>query len=572
MKSPKPISKPSDFLFALIRTAYLPHELPPAITTRHFANFCKTEYLNLKSQQPYLIKKTTRYDTFTAPRTDNGRRPLALVHPISQLAISLLITQHRTKIIDIINRSGTSLYRTDENPASGRAFQGLDFRKRDAVAEHLYSECPIVLRADISRFFYTIYTHSVPWAILGKEKVKNWLVHHKGKLKSHWSNDLDTALQSCQSRETFGIPVGPDTSRVIAEILLAGVEADKNLRSAINGRPAWRLLDDFIIGFDDEEAARKALAALRSALWKYQLQLNEGKTSIIQSHVPIREMWKLEFDATVLSDLDPSKQERDIHRLINLALHFCTTAGNGIPATWACQRLSRLSNISENFAIILDGLLRLARHFPSCTAHVAAFMINNQARCRESEAKARIARWIRGTLRAHLQPAHDFELAWCLVVAGVLRISIDDADLAPFNPKPNSVVFAILALLRERGLLSIPLSKWKWRGNFKLEKIYGENWLLYYEAVRRNWTADKNVVAAVKQDPILAKMLASKVTFLEDKIFDAKRISMVKRVFGKRPPQYGEEEVSLLKEVEGATKHKSNGSSAPEEFIVFEYD
>src|ERR1700723_3474306 len=102
-KTPVKRSTPSEFFAALIRSGYFPQEVPPAITTKAFAQFCKQQYSFLKATQPTLISKTTNYETFTAPRFGNGRRNLALVHPLSQAGLSLLITQHRAKIRKFIS-------------------------------------------------------------------------------------------------------------------------------------------------------------------------------------------------------------------------------------------------------------------------------------------------------------------------------------------------------------------------------------------------------------------------------------------------------------------------------------
>jgi hypothetical protein len=550
MKAPKRASNQADFFAALIRTGYLPLEIPPVVTTRYFSQFCKAEFATLRAQRPSILRLSTKYDTFTAPRPVSGRRNLALVHPLAQLGMSLLITEHRAKIKNVIARSGTSLYRTDENLSKGQAFSGLDFRRWDEVTARLYSECPFILTADISRFFYTAYTHSIPWAVIGKEKAKHWLAHNRARLNSHWSSAFDLALQSCQSRETFGIPVGPDTSRIIAEMLLAGVESEVSFSASVNGRPAFRLLDDFIIGFDDEPAARRALAALRAALWTYNLQLNEEKTSVAHARDHFKDKWKLDFDAIVVADADTSRQEADIHRLIDFTLHFCSEAKTGAPAHWACRRLSSLKNVSRNFAVILDSVLRLARDFPSCTNHVAAFLINHQPECDEPDRRRRISTWIKSSFRAHAQHHHDFELAWCLLVSGVYRIILEKDDLASSEIRPSSVVFAMFGMLRERGLLEVPLSYWGWRADLKKDGIVGQNWLPFYEAVRRKWTTDKAMVAAVNAHPIFAKMLANNVTFLEDRIFDAARINVVARVFAQARKEHKKKESASVFEFE----------------------
>ena len=563
-------SKQPDFLAALIRTAYLPEEIPPVVTSRYFSSFCRSEYSYLKTQQKSLIKSSTNYDTFTAPRPVGGRRNLALVHPLAQLGISLLITQHRSRIKKIISKTKTSLYRTNEDMAHSKAFAGLDFRSWDARALQLYSESKFVLKADISRFFYTAYTHSIPWAVLGKERVKEWLIHNKSKLNAHWSSDFDTALQSCQSRETFGIPVGPDTSRVIAEILVAGVEADKNYASLVKDRPRIRLLDDFIVGFDDENEAQKARTALRRALWGFNLQLNEEKTSVSQSRMFFRDKWKLEFEAIRISDSDDAKQEHDIYRLIDLTLHLCSVYGTNAPAHWACVRFSGLKRVSRNFRIIFDAMLRFARDFPSCTHHVAAFLINNQSRCNDPYLRNRIDMWIRGTVRNYFQHSYDFEVAWCLLVSGVFQITIHEKDLISFEPMPNSVNFAILGMLRERGLLSVPLSRWAWRSVFKKNGIYGENWLPFYEAVRRKWTKDKAIISAVTGDPILNKMLTAEVTFLEDHVFDATKIDVRRRVF-RRSRRYKLSQAEYPQHKEEAEEEDKSHELSSSRMVIGDY-
>lgn len=532
MKSPSRPSILPIFLARLIRTAYFPREIPPVITAKYFSKFCESEFDYLERKQKNLVKHPTNYETFTIPRTVNGRRNLALVHPRAQLNISLLITRNRVKIRKNIREGGKSLYSTDTDSKKHKAFKGLDFRKRDTLAAKLYSECPYVLHADISRFFYTVYTHSIPWAILGKEIAKDWLAKKRNKLENHWSGKLDDALQLCQSKQTFGIPVGPDTSRIIAEVLLAGVERDKEFSKLIRGRPAFRLLDDYVIGFDNIKTAKAALGALRTTLWKFNLQLNEEKTFISETRFLCKEKWKLEFESVVLSDEHPNKQAKDIYRLVDRTLHFCQEAGTDAPASWACRRLWHLPIFPENFELVLDALFRLGRDFPSCMHHVAAFVINHHLVCNDLKMNKKIKTWVKSTIRANKEHAHDSEITWCLLVGAVFQISFCKADLPQHGKKPNAVVFAMLGILHDRGLLSVPLSNWPWESEFQQADIYGEYWLPYYEAVRRKWTKDKSIISAVTNDPVFSKMLGVNVTFLDDRILDAVEISLpVRQLF-----------------------------------------
>ncbi|GAA6935868.1 hypothetical protein AOH323_00810 [Helicobacter pylori] len=72
------------------------------------------------------------------------------------------------------------------------------------------------LKADISTCFPSIYTHSIPWAIRGKEIAK--------KDKNHWSDEIDTQTRNMNHKETTGILIGPHSSNLISEIILVAVD------------------------------------------------------------------------------------------------------------------------------------------------------------------------------------------------------------------------------------------------------------------------------------------------------------------------------------------------------------
>ena len=509
-----------DFLSFLIATAYFPKEIPPVLTTKSFSDFCHREYAKLEPERERLRKLNTTFETYTVPRTVEGRRNLAIVNPLAQLGLSLFLTINKKNIINIIDKNKSTLYSVKSDKSNKKAFSGLQFQDREEADRKILSVSKYVLKADISRFFYTIYTHSLSWAVLGKESAKELFATDRQALMAHWSSRIDMSLQACQSRETFGIPVGPDTSRIIAELILAAVENDV-YANAIEGRPSSRLLDDFLIGFDTEEEAYKALGALRRALWKYNLQLNEDKTHVDRSKSIRRERWKLEFERVSISSESSESQAKDIDFLIELTLHLCHEAGTDAPASWATRRITDQDIFLENIIMVLDSLFRLARDFPSCLHHVSAFLINHRSICIHPKYRLKIIHWLTETLRTQIGLDHHNEVAWCLLIGGFMRYEFKKEDLPPFGATPNAVIFAIMGLMREKGLLSFSLDNWKWRSSAKSSGIFSENWLPMYESVRRGWTKDKTIIGAVTSDPILKSMLIHNVTFLDESIFDA---------------------------------------------------
>jgi hypothetical protein len=245
---------------------------------------------------------------------------------------------------------------------------------------------------------------------------------------------------------------------------------------------------------------------------------------------------ELAHEAITVSDADVQNQQKDIGRLIDLTFHFCADAATDTPALWTCRRLGELGNIAENFPFILDCLFRLAREFPRCTAYVVQFIINNQSLCRGRPIKNRVVRWTRTMLHFHLPHGNDFETAWSLVLCGVLKLKVRKVDLPTNGLVPSPVILALLGLLRQHGLLKVPLSKWGWRKQLQRSGVHGEYWLPFYEAVLRRWTSDRRIVGAVNNDPILRLMLRAKITFLQDEILTATKVDISRRVFSKVHP------------------------------------
>ena len=73
--------------------------------------------------------------------------------------------------------------------------------------------------ADISKCFPSIYSHAIPWALVGKRTAKL----NKTK-KSFWYNKLNSHIRNVKFAETNGVLIGPHASNLISEILLTKVD------------------------------------------------------------------------------------------------------------------------------------------------------------------------------------------------------------------------------------------------------------------------------------------------------------------------------------------------------------
>jgi hypothetical protein len=524
---------PAMSLGYLLKSHYLADEFPSVITTTKFSEYCVANYAALDSLAD-LLKRTTLYGTFSVPRSTT-RRMIALPHPSSQLAMSLIIAENRSAIAKVIGSPKLSLYDTALSKPRERMFGGLNFKARTQREAEILARYPVILVTDIGNFFHTIYSHSLPWSVLGKQNVKD-IREGKDKkaqatLHGHWANQLDLAIQRGNSRETFGIPVGPDTSRMVAEILLSGIHNDASVTSILNGNDGYRLVDDFFIGFSDETTARQCLDTVRRALWEYNLHLNEAKTRIASASTFFDGGWRHEIETFPIPRTSAIKQREAVQRLMEIALYHCSVRGDSLPASFFCGRLTSLTIVMSNFTFIRDCLLRIARDFTICLKSVAKFVTQYRSLVSEPNSLVVVRNWCQQIFNGHTNRGHDLEVAWTLAICGILGITVSQAFMGINERVVSPVVLAILGLLRADGLLAEPWDDWKtpFPGSGSIND--GRYWLPHYEAVRRGWTKDATVIGTIQGDKMFADLLKADVTFLDESDF----LSQIP--FAPEPPQ-----------------------------------
>ncbi|PNG24231.1 RNA-directed DNA polymerase [Methylocella silvestris] len=511
-----------DALRFLLKSHYLGEDFPPLITTEKFAGFCVKNFDSLVPDKT-LLERTTLYGLFSAPRTTNSRRVMALPHPSSQLALSLIIAENRGEVRKTIRTSKITLYNVSPEKSAERVFVGLDFEQRTKKEAEILARYPIIMKADVQNFFHTIYTHSLPWAVLGKNYVKDTREGRdkveKNKLEQHWASQIDRAIQRGNSRETFGIPVGPDISRIIAEILLSGIHKNSSFAKCLDGHKAYRLVDDFFVGFDDEITARRCQDSLRQALWEYNLYLNDIKTQIIHSSVIFDGGWKYEIERFQLSYKSSDRQRDAVQRLLEITLAHCEAQRDSRPVIFFCRRLLTLNIVPANFLFIRNCMLRVGRDFTICLRFVADFVVMYRADLLDAESFEAFKGWTQLLFAMHAKRGHDFEVTWTLIICGVLGLRVSKAFLSVDEPIESPVVLAILGLLSKKGLLDEKWDDWKINPPPTGSLANGRSWLPYYEAVLRDWTNDPQIKKEIRADALFSKLLDEKVTFLDDSNF-----------------------------------------------------
>jgi len=145
-----------------------------------------------------------------------------------------------------------------------------------------------MVQIDISKCFDSIYTHSLPWAVLGKDQTKFSLDASKGT----FGGNFDALMQSLNHKETNGIVIGPEFSRIFAEIILQSVDAEllsrlskgANLTHKVDYE-VFRYVDDFFIFYNEESTQLKIFETLQDVLKSKKLSINTAKIKHYQKPI-----------------------------------------------------------------------------------------------------------------------------------------------------------------------------------------------------------------------------------------------------------------------------------------------
>lgn len=138
-----------------------------------------------------------------------------------------------------------------------------------------------VLITDITDCYGSIYTHSIGWALHGKEAARE---HRKFQSPTLIGCIIDDLIQAMSYRQTNGIPQGSVLMDFIAEMVLG--YADSEFTQRIEDRHLdldYRILryrDDYRIFANSQEDAVKLARVLSEVLAEINLKLNTQKTFV----------------------------------------------------------------------------------------------------------------------------------------------------------------------------------------------------------------------------------------------------------------------------------------------------
>ena len=345
---------------ALLQHNFLPRqnrwleEVPPVLSSNSFSQSVARTLGRKSSRTP---KSFSGYDsvTYRLTRSSGVPRLCSIPHPRAYAHLALSIHKNWDHIDYITEGKNSQIH----------PFQHFDGRIAVITYPHVArtSQRPhdhsfgkrFMVRADIANFYPSIYSHSVPWAVAGLAEAK------KNRRKKTWYNDLDRAIQLNKRGETQGIPIGPATSSIIAEIILARV--DDELRRTHSNLSFVRYLDDYKAYCKTEEQAQAFINTLTTELAKYNLLLNVHKTEIVPLPSTRVDPWLTDLITALPIEGSEISSRRAIE-YINLAVRLDRQASDGRVLKYALKALFGQDLDASALSDVLPYALNLSFHQP----------------------------------------------------------------------------------------------------------------------------------------------------------------------------------------------------------------
>lgn len=192
------------FIERMLEKGYYPENLPPVfeIQNLHEAS------LKIVSNKEYITNIPTEHARYNSSKRGGQRRIFSVPNPVFMFDTTTFFISFKDQITEHLSISSDSCSIPSFNlgkkrPITIDSYPEFHKKRRQKLASSRF-----VIKTDISRFYYSLYTHAIPWALHGKANAKK---DRKFDSKDNFGNRLDYITRQSQDGQTVGIPVGPDS-------------------------------------------------------------------------------------------------------------------------------------------------------------------------------------------------------------------------------------------------------------------------------------------------------------------------------------------------------------------------
>ncbi len=325
-----------------------------------------------------------------------------------------------------------------------------------------------------------------------------------------FGNKLDKVIRDAQDGQTMGIPIGPDTSFIIAEVVLAA--CDEVLVHRVPNLTGLRWLDEWELPTQDRGEAEDVLATLQQVLLEYELRLNPRKISL--SDLPVQ------FDPDWIGELRAFQfrtsavgQANDLTRYFDLITDYLKRNPDQHIVKYGLGRIRTLAPHASNVGLFQALILQAATSEPSAIKEAIQAIYHSETNHGLTVDLQLLELTINRIVAVCARVGYHYELSWCLWAAINWGLNIDVRVAAEISAIDNSIV-AILALDADQlGLFGGHLNPAVWQARMDQRELHEQEWLLAYEASVQGWLPSIGGVDHVAADAAFRLLKSANVRF-----------------------------------------------------------
>lgn len=486
----------------LLSRGYFPKELPPAFTTEEFASFANgpTGRAAIRAYRPQDNSTDCVEYRLALPGSGGlANRALRIPHPHAYATLAGLVAMNFRRLLKKAGTSKFSKSRPVYEDAQIRALRTMVLPS-NLARERVLSRAgaSYLLKVDVSQFYPSLYTHAVGWAIDPKLRDrKHW---HKRALLG---KRIDQCLMDMQGKVSQGIPIGPDISFLLAELVLGQVDKASRLPEQLS----YRWYDDYEIACSTRQEAEASLARLTSVLDTFRLRPNPMKTAILELPQASGESWQSELLALGKVSLSSSAR---IAAYFDRAFNLRQMHPEQPVLMYAIGLLFQLRQPPPHVRRVAESCISQALLAePGCAQKAFALMTYWQLNGAHFD-RGLVTRTIDRLFALHESRVVSSDMAWALAFAIEHKIKLG-RDVGRRLSRLEDDAVTIQALhAHALGLLPGFDARVITRA-LQRENCDGEHWLAMYETVRQGFLP--SLAPIIQANTLMSALLAAKTSF-----------------------------------------------------------
>jgi len=493
----------------LLSNGYFPKELPPPFTTASYAQALAGPGATAPAGAIAAPPHYSMQYTHNLVRIGGLRRNLGVPNPKHFFRLAEHITRHWTNFTAFTTGSPYSLTK----PVDGRPDRAItpehSLGERTSFRARLRSPARFILKADISRFFPSIYTHSIPWALMGKAAAK--AAHAARTLSGTWEDTTDVLVRSTTNNQTVGIPIGPDTSRLLAEVVLSRVDVE--LAGRVAGLRGIRYIDDYEFAFATRSEAEQTLSHLQHLLNEFELALNPSKTAILELPEGFDPAWTGKIRLFPFRKAGTKGQRNDLTAYFDMVFALLKQFPDEVLLKYAIARLRDQEIQPANLRLFENILSHCVIIEPACLPQVCDQIVYYLGK----GYPPRAALWdecLNRIIYERVPLGQSSEAVWAMWLLKILNIRLTSNSEQAINNSEDSTVALMGLGLATLGMAN-PASFIALHRFGNAAHLYQHQWLLCYQGNYMGWLGPASGRAVLRTDPVMQYLESQNVSFFD---------------------------------------------------------